>query len=228
MSVGPTQEFADRLDAGRMLLTFTQVRGAVYGRAVDAALDRSAALALPVTDSAIGIGKMLNDPAAGVGRHGRGGRAGVTFTAYERAQIDAMVKAGDRHGAQCLILDVLDGQFGGAYAATRTYRRPVERPAYTLPRHIEVAPRVGLIIDGRLLPHPVGIDFTVHGAPDEMPGVTVFLPAECVSVNGRLEAGTPSKPYRPGPFCQLNVAVERERLADLGRRIAATRKRALG
>lgn len=95
-------------------------------------------------------------------------------------------------------------------------------------RHISVVPAEGLYIDGCLFPYAVGINFTVHtGVPHGKPGVTVFLPADVVSVNGRVKAGAPRR-YRPGPFRELDIAAERARLADLGRRIAETRRRVLG
>lgn len=99
------------------------------------------------------------------------------------------------------------------------------------PRHIALRHDVGMVIDGRLFPYPVGLEFTVHSGPDEWTGVTVFLPCDLVTVDGGLRAGRLPKapkvrPYRPGPFVGLDIAAERRRLDDLGRRIAATRRRA--
>jgi hypothetical protein len=60
------------------------------------------------------VGKALNDPIKGVTALGR---AGVQFTAQQKEQIAALVESGDVAGAQTIILQELETQFGGAAEA---------------------------------------------------------------------------------------------------------------
>lgn len=71
------------------------------------------------------LGKALNDPIAGMAALGR---VGVQFTASQKAQIQAMVAAGDVMGAQKLILAELNAEYGGSGAAyAKTYEGAVYR-----------------------------------------------------------------------------------------------------
>ncbi len=109
------------LSAENMLLTFTNIgaAGGVFDSATRTALDMSQALGQDVTSSAIQLGKALNDPINGITALTR---VGVTFTDAQKAQIEAMVKSGDVAGAQKLILQELQREFGGsAVAAGQTF-----------------------------------------------------------------------------------------------------------
>jgi len=97
-----------------ILLTFTKIQGVNFDAATTAALDMSVALGTDLQSASIQVGKALNDPILGVTSLSR---AGVQFTEVQRAQIDAMVAAGDVAGAQAIILGELETQFGGSAAA---------------------------------------------------------------------------------------------------------------
>lgn len=106
-----------------LLLTFKNVRNEagkgsdVFNRATQAAVDLSAAGFGSVDGAAKMLGKALNDPLKGISALGR---AGVTFTAGQKKQIEAMVKAGDVLGAQKIIMGEVESQVGGAAAASAT------------------------------------------------------------------------------------------------------------
>jgi hypothetical protein len=98
------------------LLTFGNVSGEVFDRAQVAAINLSARLGQDLQSSALQLGKALNDPVKGLTALSR---VGVSFTAEQKAQIQAMTAAGDAAGAQSLILKELEKQYGGAAEAQR-------------------------------------------------------------------------------------------------------------
>lgn len=107
-----------------LLLTFTGVRNEVgkgndiFTQATKTMTDMSVALGQDMKTSAIQLGKALNNPIKGMTALQR---VGVTFTDAQKAQVAAMVKAGDTMGAQKLILAELNKEFGGsAEAAGKT------------------------------------------------------------------------------------------------------------
>jgi hypothetical protein len=97
-----------------MLLTFTNINGDTFDEATEAALDLSVALGKDMQSSALLVGKALNDPIAGLGALSK---AGVQFTDDQRAMITEMVEFGDTAGAQSVILEELNKQFGGSAEA---------------------------------------------------------------------------------------------------------------
>lgn len=97
-----------------LLLTFTNIGGDVFPRATETMLDMSQALGQDLKSSAVQLGKALNDPITGVTALQR---VGVSFTEQQKDQIAAMVEAGDVMGAQTLILDELQKEFGGSARA---------------------------------------------------------------------------------------------------------------
>ena len=103
-----------------LLLTFTRVRNEVgkgndvFNQATRAALDMSVAMGSDMTSASMLVGKALNDPIKGMAALSR---AGVQFTADQRAAITAMVESGNAMGAQKIILKELETQFGGSAAA---------------------------------------------------------------------------------------------------------------
>jgi hypothetical protein len=108
-----------------MLLTFRDVRNEqgkgndIFTQGVLAAADLSQAYTamgknMSVADASLQIGKALNDPVRGMSRLQR---IGVTFTEQQQKQAEAMMKAGDRMGAQKIILAELNAEFGGSAAA---------------------------------------------------------------------------------------------------------------
>jgi hypothetical protein len=102
-----------------MLLTFTNVGKKVFPQATEAALDMATALGEDSVSSAMRLGKALNDPIAGVTALRR---VGVQLTDAQKDQIQAMMDAGDVAGAQRVILQELNTEFGNsARAAGQTF-----------------------------------------------------------------------------------------------------------
>lgn len=106
-----------------LLLTFTRIQNKVgegndvFDRATAAALDMSTVLGTDMSGAAIQVGKALNDPIKGLTALSR---AGVSFTAQQKEQIRTLTEAGDVLGAQKIILQELEKEFGGAAAAAAT------------------------------------------------------------------------------------------------------------
>ena len=109
--------------SANLLLTFKNVRNEVgaganiFDRATAAAQDLAAAGFGDAEGASKMLGKALNDPIKGISALGR---AGVTFTAQQKAQIKAMVASGDVLGAQKIIMREVESQVGGAAAASAT------------------------------------------------------------------------------------------------------------
>jgi hypothetical protein len=93
-----------------MLLTFTKVGKDVFPAATAAMLNISAVMGTDVNGAAIQLGKALNDPIEGISSLTR---VGVSFNEQQKDMIEKMVKAGDVAGAQKLILEELNKEFGG-------------------------------------------------------------------------------------------------------------------
>lgn len=108
------------LQGTNMLLTFTNIGRTVFPEANQAMEDMAVAMnhgslqGLDMKDTAIQLGKALNDPINGISALAR---VGVTFTQQQKDQIKAMVEAGDTAGAQKVILQELEKEFGGAAKA---------------------------------------------------------------------------------------------------------------
>jgi hypothetical protein len=100
--------------AENLLLTFTNIGKNVFPDATETVLNMSEALGQDLKSSATQLGKALNDPVKGITALSR---VGVAFTAQQKEQIEAMVKAGDVAGAQRIILKELEVEFGGAARA---------------------------------------------------------------------------------------------------------------
>lgn len=113
-----------------MMLTFTQIGKDVFPQATQAMLDYATKMKVEPKDAAMTLGKALNDPANGLSKLTR---AGVTFTEEQKKQIKAMQAAGDTAGAQKLMLDELNKEFGGqAAAAADTYEGKQQQLKNTL------------------------------------------------------------------------------------------------
>ena len=101
-----------------LLLTFTKISNAgpdkIFDRATRATADLSVALGKDMNSSAMMVGKALNDPIKGVTALGR---AGVQFTASQKATIKSLVDTGNVAGAQKMILKELETQVGGSAKA---------------------------------------------------------------------------------------------------------------
>src|SRR5258707_14167744 len=102
-----------------MLLTFTNIGKNVFPQATKTVLDMSQALGQDTKNSAIQLGKALNDPLTGITALQR---VGVTFTQGQKDSIKAMMQHGDIAKAQGVILKELQTEFGGsAEAAGKTF-----------------------------------------------------------------------------------------------------------
>lgn len=100
-----------------LLLTFTNIRKNAFEPALKAALDMNVALGKGpdgLTDTVRILGKALNDPQKGLTALQR---IGITFTAGQKAQITAALKANDTFKAQGIILAELNKRFGGSFIA---------------------------------------------------------------------------------------------------------------
>jgi len=106
-----------------VLLTFASVRNEVgkgndvFDRATKVATDMSVAMGQDLQSSVVQIGKALNDPIAGLTSLTR---VGVQFTDEQKAMIEQLVLSGDQLGAQKIILEELERQFGGSAEAQAT------------------------------------------------------------------------------------------------------------
>lgn len=106
-----------------LLLTFTNIRNEVgegndiFDQATVAALDMSVALGTDMTSASQTLGKALNDPVAGMSKLTK---IGVTFTQQQKDQVKALSESGDRLGAQKIILEELNKEFGGSAEAQAT------------------------------------------------------------------------------------------------------------
>ena len=88
--------------------------GGVFDRATVAVLDMQAA-GVGGANSAIALGKALEDPIKGITALAK---SGVTFTDQEKEKIKALTESGDLLAAQDLILQAIEGQVGGTAAAS--------------------------------------------------------------------------------------------------------------
>jgi hypothetical protein len=100
-----------------LLLTFTKIQNKagtgndIFDRATKSMVDLSVAMGGDVQGASIQLGKALNDPIRGMTAMTR---SGVSFTQEQKNQVKALQESGDMLGAQKIILDELEIQFGGA------------------------------------------------------------------------------------------------------------------
>jgi hypothetical protein len=136
-----------------LLLTFTGIRNEVgkgndiYDQATEAVLNMSAALGQNTRNSAIQLGKALQDPVRGATTLRR---VGVQLTQQQQDQIKAFVASGRTLEAQKVILHELGTEFGGAAEAAAT---PLDRLKATInglamTTGERLLPVVGRVADG--------------------------------------------------------------------------------
>ncbi len=115
-----TQFSDDTVQASEnMLLTFTNIGKNVFPQATRTVLDMSQALGQDTKNSAIQLGKALNDPIAGITALQR---VGVTFSQTQKDLIKHFMDTNNIAGAQGVILQELQKEFGGsAVAAGKTF-----------------------------------------------------------------------------------------------------------
>lgn len=102
-----------------LLLTFTRIGKDVFPQTTEAMLNLSTAMRTDVQSAAIQLGKALNDPVEGISALTR---VGVSFTDEQKNMIQAMAESGNVAGAQKLILQELETEFGGLARATADTR----------------------------------------------------------------------------------------------------------
>jgi len=106
-----------------LIATFTNIRNEagkgndVFTQTTKAALDMSVAMGTDMKSASMMLGKALNDPVAGLAKLTK---VGVTFTAQQKDQIRALADSGDRLGAQKVILQEINKEFGGSAEAQAT------------------------------------------------------------------------------------------------------------
>ena len=97
-----------------ILLTFTQIRGAIYNDAMPAILDLSSKMGEDLTSATVQVGKALNDPIRGMTALRR---VGVAFSEDQQRVIKSLVQTGHTAEAQRVILKELNTEFGGSAEA---------------------------------------------------------------------------------------------------------------
>lgn len=102
------------IGAESLLLTFKDIGGDIFPRALESILDVSEAMGTDLQASTIQLGKALNDPILGLTSLSR---SGIQFTDSQKETIKTMVEMGDKAGAQVIILEELESQFGGVARA---------------------------------------------------------------------------------------------------------------
>jgi phage-related protein len=108
-----------------LLLTFTNIRGEMFQKTTPAILDMATAMHEDLQTATIQVGKAMNDPIQGMTALRR---VGVTFNEQQKEQIKTMEKAGNLAGAQSIILQELQKEFGGsAEAAGKTFAGSMQR-----------------------------------------------------------------------------------------------------
>lgn len=107
-------------EGANLLLTFGNIRNEagkgndIFDRTTGLMVDMARAMGTDVSSGAIQLGKALNDPIKGVSALSE---VGVSFTEDQKELIKTLVESGDVMGAQKVILDELQKQFGGSGAA---------------------------------------------------------------------------------------------------------------
>lgn len=102
--------------AGAQLLTFTNIRGDNFDRTLRINNDVAARLQRDPEQTALQLGKALNDPIRNLGALTE---SGIQFTDGQRNLIRSLTEVGEVATAQTIILAELEKQFQGAAAAQR-------------------------------------------------------------------------------------------------------------
>jgi len=100
--------------ATAQLLTFTNITGEQFKKTQEVALDLATRLDGDLKSASIMLGKALNDPVANLSALSR---AGIQFTEEQKSTVKAMVETNNLAGAQSLILEELEKQYGGSAEA---------------------------------------------------------------------------------------------------------------
>lgn len=180
----------DTLAADSLLLTFTNVRGAIFDQAIPAIQDLAQRMAgdgpADLKGASIQVGKALNDPIAGINALRR---VGVSFSDAQKDQIAVLVKHGEIQKAQALILKELNTEFGGSAAAARA----VLGPTGDLNQESEELKKTfgRLVTDGLNAVVPALVD-VVHGIQE---GVQWITENKTVLIDLAIVVGTAAAAY---------------------------------
>jgi len=107
-------------EGANLLLTFGNIKNElgegndIFSQTTAIMVDMGVALRKGPVDTATMLGKALNDPIQGMTALTR---VGVSFTQQQKDQVEALQNSGDLMGAQKLILEELQRQYGGSGAA---------------------------------------------------------------------------------------------------------------
>jgi hypothetical protein len=112
------------LGAQNLLLTFTKIGGEIFPQVTETVLNMSTAFKQGLKESAIQLGKALNDPIQGVTALRR---VGVQLTDTQEAQIKKFTELGQIQKAQKIILGELETQVGGAARAATAGAGSIEQ-----------------------------------------------------------------------------------------------------
>lgn len=93
-----------------LMATFTSIKGDIFKKAIESAMDLNSALGGDIQGNVIQLGKALNNPITGMTALRR---VGVSFTKEQEAAVESLVNAGKLEEAQMVILNELQVEFGG-------------------------------------------------------------------------------------------------------------------
>lgn len=102
------------LSMQQVLLGFRNIKGDNFEEATKAILDMATVMKMDLSSAAQSIGKALDDPIHGMDSLKK---QGFNFTEAQKKVIQSFLDAGDAASAQKVILDELNGTFGGAAEA---------------------------------------------------------------------------------------------------------------
>ncbi len=104
------------IDAQSKLVIFTDVVGEQFDKTIELAADMSVRLGTNLPAATLRLGKALNDPIQGLSSLRE---SGILFSKSQKDMVRVLVEAGDKIGAQQIILKELEVQFGGSARAAR-------------------------------------------------------------------------------------------------------------
>lgn len=103
-------------EAQSRLLSFQNVSGQVFDRAIEASADLAQRMGTDLNSALLQVGKALQEPVIGITALAR---SGTTFSAAQKEVTKDLVESGRLMEAQGLILDELERQYKGSAAAAR-------------------------------------------------------------------------------------------------------------
>lgn len=140
------------IGAQSLLLTFKDIGGDVFPRALESILDVSEAMGQDLKTSTIQIGKALNDPVAGLSALSR---VGIQFTDVQKDLIKGFAESGDKASAQGIILEELESQFGGVAEAAALTAEGIEKQLNNA--YGDLLETIGSVISEGMIPFRVNL-----------------------------------------------------------------------